>query len=378
MKHFFKKKSMFFLMGLLLLMFCYPMQGRAAAKYLNFSTSVPSKTTIKLSWSKKSVSGYDIYRAEIKSDGAGGSTTGEFKRIATISGKKTSYTDKVTYKKKYGYKVIGYKKSGKKKVTKYAAYKEEYAGMGDTYWGEYLHSDGMVSPEAIYLDALVDNGMDPTGFLIYRSDGTSGFKRIAKVEPTKYKGYIEYTDKKVTAGATYKYRVRAYKKIGKTTLLGKYSDELFRSATNQSGKYKVQSLTEPNQTVSDIVLGITSDKYNGETVFSHNLDCLITKYYCDETDETDLPELRIAKYSYDNKEWRDLTEEGEEVVLKAGETLYLMLEGVNGTTFNYKGIGEAASGIRGIGVSYNRLYSSMDIDLAYGEGLACVDLERYH
>ena len=59
------------------------------------------------------------------------------------------------------------------------------------------------------------------GYVIQRStDGGATYKAVTTI--TKG-GTVKYTDKKVTAGTTYHYRIRAYKTVGKTKVYGAYS-----------------------------------------------------------------------------------------------------------------------------------------------------------
>ena len=69
-----------------------------------------TKKTVTLTWKKvKGISGYEVYRAIKKN--------GKYKKVKTLSSKKTSYTDKkVESKKKYYYKIRTYKKIKGKKV----------------------------------------------------------------------------------------------------------------------------------------------------------------------------------------------------------------------------------------------------------------------
>lgn len=75
------------------------------------------KKQITITWKKVTgISGYELYRASKKN--------GKFTKVATISSKKTSYTDKKgKSKQKYYYKIRTYKKVGNKKI--YSSYSKE-------------------------------------------------------------------------------------------------------------------------------------------------------------------------------------------------------------------------------------------------------------
>lgn len=67
------------------------MPAAKASDYLDVTATATSITSVKLSWgAQKGVTQYKIYRAVADEDW----NAGKYKLIATISGKKKSYTDK--------------------------------------------------------------------------------------------------------------------------------------------------------------------------------------------------------------------------------------------------------------------------------------------
>lgn len=370
------KGALMVLVAALMFVFSSSIESKAEAKYFEVKPTVESKTKVKLSWKKKSVSGYEVYRATVSSSGK----VGKDKRIAVISGKSTSYIDKISYKKTYIYKVKGYKKTGSKKTYTYEAISDEvFAGVSETCWSEYLESDAEISTGSIKLVFGVMNGMEPSGYDIYRSVRPFGYKKIARVKAGKIGQNVVYKDENVTATMSYFYQVRAYKKIGGKTIYGKYSVPIQLSAVNQSGKYKVESLTENNQKVKNIALAITSnDAGNADLIIDGDAinEDLSYNYKKTNADDYEIVNVKAVKYSYDNKTWCSL--ENREIVLKAEKTVYFMFEKEDGSEFFYAGNQAEQSELTGWKVGYNDLRSYLDIDLKKQMAETRIDGEYYH
>lgn len=365
------KKSMIIL-AVFFFAVCIPMYGQAASKSMKLSGNISSQTGVKLGWSKKSVSGYEIYRASCKKDEI--TLTSKYKKIATVSGKKTAYKDTVKAGKCYKYKIKAYKKKGKKKTYKYAGSCTVYTGIKQAEWDEYLTHDAAVTPESIQLIMYVpQGGINPSGFDIYRSIGSVAKKKIARAAAKN--GSLEYVDKNVESGVTYTYQVRAYKKIGGKTIYGAYSIPVRLAAVNYRGKYKVQSFTENEKMVSSLVISITSDIYNANTIFSE-ADSFETIYEYTKQNETKTAYLIPKKYSYDNCTWHNLSE--KETVLKPGKTLYLMFKAEDGKEFYYSASGVQSATLEYRNVGYKNLQSIMTVDLVKGTALVDEDGELYH
>lgn len=193
----------------LLMILCVTTESQAA-KYLNVNVSEKNKTTVEITWKKKSVSGYEIYRAKRNKSGE----YTYYQKIATVSGNEKKYTDKTAgYKNWYSYKVKAYKKQGNRKVYKYEGDTVIYTGMGTpsvVCAGGHLYT----TSKLIQLE-IQTYGFAPNAYEIYRKDGLS--KKYKKIKTIKVKGdrgyWFRYVDKKVTKGKTYSYKVRAYKII---------------------------------------------------------------------------------------------------------------------------------------------------------------------
>lgn len=363
-------KKLFFCMFLMVL-FAFPLTGHAETKAMELNSSVTGKTSVKLSWKKKSVSGYEIYRTISDRN----ESEGKYELIATLSGGKTSYKDKVTYKKYYRYRIKAFKKSGKKKTYKYEGDCTVFAGVGTTLWHENLRSDAKVSTKSIQLQMELTEGMTPDGFNVYRSVGSLAYRKIASIKTKKR--VVSYTDKDVVAGTSYTYKVRAFRKISGKTIYGAYSDPICLSAVNQLGKYTLRTVTEGNADVSSFTLAITSDENNADTIFSGTISSEAEyRYSGSGTKKDEWLLLEAVKYSFDNKSWHKLSK--KEVLLKPGKTIYLQFRQDNGKKFYYVVSDAAKSVVENLCVGYNDLYALMDMDLLKMTAEAERDGERYH
>ncbi len=178
-------------------------------------TSLVGKTNIKITWNKKSnVTGYKIYRSTSKNSG--------YKNIKTITSKNTnSYTDKNLSKgKTYYYKVIPYLKTNGK----------EYNGGNSNISNIKTFSDSKITGLYICTEAGSSNSYlswtkssnNIDGYIIYRATSKNGkYKKVKTI--TSSKTYT-YTNKNLSKGKTYYYKVRGYKKINGKTYYTKYSN----------------------------------------------------------------------------------------------------------------------------------------------------------
>ena len=268
------------------------------------STVKSTKKTV-LKWNKQKVDRYVIKKLDMK--------TNKWKKVKVLSGKKTKYTVKTKKNKYYEYEVIAQKyKKGTKKVAKsYHGYASFYSGVTPVDFDEYCWAESPISPKKITLDfSYAIEGMSFTGIQIYRAVPGGKFKKIAT-----RKNLNRFTDKNVTAGATYKYKVRSYRKKGKKTYYGPYSEKMTKSAVWQTGKFTMSG--DPD--AAEPILKVTSDSLNGDLILDayQILDAGYrnqegTKYY------------QAAAFSKDGKTWSsdgNLTvEPGESFSLKFKET----------------------------------------------------------
>lgn len=169
-------------------------------KITNLKAAVSGSNSIKLSWSKLSnVTGYRVYR----------STDGKnFTYLKTLKGNNVlTYVDKnLTLEKKYYYQVRGY-------VDDAILNKRFYGELSQVVSTTILR----VSQKVTSIEATVSSYnsinlswnklSNVTGYRIYRSIDGKDFTYLKTLKGTKV---ITYTDKSLTTGKTYYYKVRAY------------------------------------------------------------------------------------------------------------------------------------------------------------------------
>lgn len=348
-----------------------------AIKYFDANTKVKNKTTVELTWKKKNVDGYDIYRANSNDEEY---NFGTFRKIATISGNKTKYVDKaVKSKRRYGYQIKAYKYVKGKKVYKYEA-NPDYSNLrASTYawrglWDEYLHADAETTPTSIELIGGYGEGIYPTGYEIYRKTSSASWKKIATVKAKGLGAAFTYVDKTVVKGKTYRYKFRPYKKVKGKKTYSKYSDVVKLTAINKDAIYSLGNYTQVNGNIKSIVLSLTSAEGNGKTVLEYDRDYL-TYHYVTKSGKADFVELKIAAYSYDNINWIAFSENG--VPLLENETVYIQLEEVDGKNIPFYASDAKDSDIEWW-MEYNNKMAILRIDFLKGTAKASLNGEYYY
>lgn len=286
-----------------------------AAKVLQSSVKVEGEKKVKLSWKKTSASEYRIYRTDAGSN----DINSKYRLIATVSGKKTSYTDKkVKANKEYYYKIKAYKKKkGRMKCIYESNSEQVYTGLETPFWNEYAFCDTMTTPEAIPLEIWLSSyTLHPAGIELYRATGSSAkYKKIKTVKLKKNQYTFKYTDGDVETGKKYYYKMRAYKIVKGKKVYSKYSQPLKLYAINHIGDYTMCTFTKGSQQVNSVEVSLTSGKGNGTMTLEP--DYWIYSYA--DTEEN----LILAAYSFDNQNWKTFS---NKVQLKAGHTVYLRFE----------------------------------------------------
>lgn len=344
-----------------------------AAKYLNVTAEVKSKTTVEIRWSKKSVSGYVIYRSECDSLG----NVKGYQKIADVSGKKTKYIDKtVQYKKQYSYKVRAYRETNNKRNYKFQGEIQAVIAMRTPYWDEYLYCDGKTTPDSIQLKGFSD-GIMADAFEIYRKEETGKYKKIKTVK-AKGRGYryLEYSDKTVTKGKTYSYKIRTYKKLNGKKIYSKYSNVIKLTAVNRDASYTILDYTKTNGMTKSIIVGLRSDEGNGDTLFiSKWADSVHYEYRKKENEDYDYKELVPVKYSYDNENWNVFPDKGIKIL--EHQVVYILLEAADGKEFDFFSAGINESEIYWY-LYHNNRNSILTIDFINLTAGTEVDGEMYH
>lgn len=249
------KKLIFTCACALLLVGMKPAQANAET-YFTAKSSVNSKYQITLKWKKQSCSQIRIYRERVLS---GGSTKPQL--IKTLKGSATTYTDKKAKKNnRYSYTVKAYKKVKGKYVLKSVGVTTNYAGLAAPTYKEYSWAEGEFGPTNIKLVWNLGEGMAQTGYQIQRKEGTGSYKTVKTLKTTK-RSNVTWNNTGLTALKEYSYRIRAYKKIGKKTVYGKWSDKFTRITSTYfktSGFLKGSDFTCPSTRTGEFKFSMTS------------------------------------------------------------------------------------------------------------------------
>lgn len=173
----------------------------------SFKASPKSETSIKLLWKKqKNADGYYLYAAA--------SEKGKYKKIAELKkNSNVSYTySKLKSGKTYYFKIQAYKKIGNK------TYKSGYSTAVTASKPETVKGlkASLVKKASLKLSWKKVSGADR--YEVYRYDSAKKkYLKIAEVQKNSY------TDKALKGNKTYKYKVRACHKAGKSAVAGGYS-----------------------------------------------------------------------------------------------------------------------------------------------------------
>lgn len=165
--------------------------------------------SVKLTWtSVAGASGYYILRR---------SGSEELKTVGTVSGGSTlSYTDKgLNCGTEYYYAISAYRtQSGKIHTSKYVEFASPVKPVPA--------APVITVKSASYNSVTVswNNVLGANGYRLFRRvSGTTAWTRVATVNSSN----ISYTDKNLTCGTIYEYKLVAYKTVGSTTVWGAYS-----------------------------------------------------------------------------------------------------------------------------------------------------------
>ena len=334
-----------------------------ASGYMAVTSETKSLTSIRLSWKSKKVDRYKIYRAQQGKYG-----TMKYKLIATISGKKTNYTDKnLKQGKTYIYMVYAYKK-GK---ACYSGCASDYTGISCDF-DEYQISDAERSTESISLLLHSEMGLRPDAYQIDRREsGTKKYKKLATLK--KKVRAITYKDLSVEAGHVYDYRVRSYVKIGKKTYYSNYIYVMKQHASNQTGQFTLLRDQNVSGNPKELVVGLSSQDGNGDVILTG-----LGYYEIANQDGTWADDsVRITAYRKDQGDWISYVPGTDDpLVIKENETVWIKLTTTAEidlqTVENRKGYSIV------LPCQYNDLASLVHMNMIKNEAYAEVDLESYH
>ena len=294
-----------------------------------YDSKAKSNSSIQLKWGKKKGAvEYRIFRSDAKK--SMDQLLDEkltLTKIATVSGKNT-YTDKNLKKNRYYlYRICAYKnvKGAKKLFYQYAV--REYTGYAKVEWDDRMlpEYNRHFSPERIKLEFVINCGVRPTGYEIYRKENGKSYKKIGKVK-YKHDGNGSFTDNKVKKGTKYSYKVRPYFKAKGKTKYGKYSEAVDCRAVNKCGSYTVDCYRGENA-ARELILKVTSDENNGNTWLPDTYPVwLKTKQINDSENETVEEETDVVpvEQSADGKTWKKVS--SSKIKLEPGKTIYLKLK----------------------------------------------------
>lgn len=203
--------------------------GKICARIKGFTVEDPEKplaSTIqkatsggynsnKLTWVKiEGAVGYEIYRSTSSSSG--------FAKIATVTnGATVTYTDKsLAFNTTYYYKIRSYKNSSGGQVTlKVKGYYSKVLGSKTALTKPTVSKVASAGYNKIKVTWGKISGAQ--GYQLMRSTNKTGtYTTVAKITDGST---ISYTDKGRTTDKKYYYKVRPYRKVGKTNVYGSYS-----------------------------------------------------------------------------------------------------------------------------------------------------------
>lgn len=194
---------------------------------------------VKLAWSAvDGVTGYEVYRK----------TSSSYKKIATVTNGKTSYSDtKVTAGTAYTYKVRAYKTVNGSQV--YGDYSNEASAT------PALEAPQITVRNASYNSVTItwNQISGAHGYKVYRSTKKdSGYRAVKTVND---KTTITCTDKKLSVGTKYYYKVCAFRTVGDKNVAGNYSDV-------QSIKAAPEAVTLKSEAAGATAIKLTWNKVN--------------------------------------------------------------------------------------------------------------------
>lgn len=366
-----KKKFLVGTLFMAMLLTATPAEAKTKNVKVDCKVSMQSKKQAKvtLKWKKQNADTIKVYCKSTKKL----SGNGKYKLVATLSGSKRNYTQKVAAGKCYTYKIETYKsKNGKiKKVAAGTAYEKKIA-VPTSLWDERCPIGMETTTTQIPLKWTFNTSDVYDGIEVYRSEhGKNAFTKIATVKA----GKSEYKDTTVEAGKAYDYKSRLYAKPKKgNKMYGKYSKVITLCANNNPGKYTIENIGETGA-VDAIKLKMKSDAGNGKTVFDADK---LEFIFCENgKDEDESYSLKLMKYSLDGQTWTEFGKD-DKIALEAGKEIYLLFADEAGATFNYNPEKCSVARIDEFDVMYNDCECLMGVDLKKNTATCSPNGEVYY
>lgn len=373
MKKVYKTLIVFILtLSLLAVPFSFPPGAEAASvPPIKMKWKLTSQTSVRISWSgSKKLKYWRIRRAKIDKKG----NVSKYKTVKIQPRSKKTFTVRKLKKNRgYIFEITGgVKKNGKYKPTStYEYIWPLYTGISEVAWDDYAFSDAPYSPSSIELWGVGSkDGYPIRGYQIFRKkSGETEYRKIATIKTKKL--YFTYKDTKVTKGATYKYKFRAYGPIKKKRRYSPFSDVMTKSATNQNGRFTSELVSASPE---ELVVRLTSAKYNSFLVIGYSSLNLSGDYNLDMNapDEESLdPVGIITAYSSNNTNWTSVSAGGS-VTANPGSDIYLKIRAANNNTDLSK-----ATGLTSEDVTYNQLPCYFYVQFG-GDGGTTINSEMVH
>lgn len=292
---------------------------------------------VKIKWKKDARdTKYVIFRSKRQK-------SGEWKlweEIATVSGNKESYIEKINLNEEYRYQINVYRN-----VNGYERF------CGPVNGAELCYATTKVAPVvwANDFECENDNTLDildlmfsyrhgrsgyivPSGFEIYRGDTKSNLKRIGSINAVFDDDEIQtYIDKKAKRGKAYYYRIRGYAEINGKKEYGKFSPVAQLSTDNSIGKFKATVLDNEKAEIGYLEIKLTSQVGNaplklGRKFHRKSKETELIVFTFDGELVSDSGVLGLDKISYrynQSEKWKELL--NETITLKPDKTIYLKI-----------------------------------------------------
>lgn len=216
----------------------------SGAKILSSTTN-----SLKIRWYKEfGATGYRIYRST--------SEDGTYTKVATISNTSSNiYTDSGRLSgKTYYYKIRAYKTIDGQ--TLYGEYSDIFSGK--TSYPSQVKNLKQNSSYKTLIKLTWDKASYASGYRVYRGTSKDGtYKKVAELSRSTN---TNFTDKDVSPGKTYYYKIRAYRNLGNTRDYGSYSAKL-KASTKCNTPVITVSSTAYNNTDSSSPTGSVKIKW---------------------------------------------------------------------------------------------------------------------
>ena len=291
-----KKSALPLLFSVFCLLLLFPFAENTQAKvkknyeWIEVASKASSYTKVKLSWpKKKNIQKVVIYGGT--PDRSGNLRYGHI--VKTLSGSRTSITLTTKKKTKYAWRIEAVQKAKNNKQNIYCGEVWLYTDIESVSFDEYQYYEGETTPESIRLTFYPnDDGIAAAGTEISRRPASGGsWKVIRTITGTKTRSF---TDRNVSTGEAYEYRIRGWKKIGGKKVFGQ-SDTVLMYAVNMFPELTLRTVES-----SDEELSFRLQSASGNGIITLREEDLVDASWLDRDTET---VYQISGYSTDGLDW---------------------------------------------------------------------------